>query len=151
MRDYFGCPVASRNAISLENGIRNVYFSNEFYGNCFYVCTQMYLSVLKESWCNLVWWLSSANNLFFASLAEGALTELSAWQDSAGFEPRNAKTEQWKWAVSSFWIQSAECCREPRIINSVSICKPCGWNICSINDSENNIMDKLHKLLDPVW
>lgn len=54
VRDYFGCPVASRNAISLENAIRSVYFSNEFYGNHFYVSTQMYLSVLKESWCNLV-------------------------------------------------------------------------------------------------
>lgn len=151
MRDYFGCPVASRKAISLENA-RSVYFSNEFYGNRFYVSTQMYLSVLKESWCNLVWWLSSANkNLFPVSLAEGALAESPACQDSAGFEPRNAKTEQWKWTVSSFWIQSAECCCEPRIINCVSRCRPCGWNICLINGSENNIMDKLHKLLDPVW
>lgn len=54
VRDYFGCPVAIRNAISLVNGMRSVYFSNEFYGNYFYVSTQTYLPVLKESWCNLV-------------------------------------------------------------------------------------------------
>lgn len=49
MRDYFGCPVASRNAVSIENGIRGVYFSNERYGNYFYVSTQMYLSGLSHA------------------------------------------------------------------------------------------------------
>jgi len=54
VKDYFGCPVANKKAISIENGVRNGYFSDEFYGNYFYISTQMYLSVLKESCCNLV-------------------------------------------------------------------------------------------------
>lgn len=54
VKDYFGCPVASKKAVSLENGMRSAYFSDEFYSNYFYVSTQMYLSVLKDLYCNLV-------------------------------------------------------------------------------------------------